>query len=118
MVHTPCMLQEGQHKYTEHVGGGGRKVRACFPGSLYFLCKVGGEVSFPGWGLEGPGGGLEGTMGDGRRAGGDAWRDGWSSLWPFLWHMPMQLVGGDGTLWAWLQSCKAFWIQCDGEVRW
>ena len=81
-------------------------MRACFPDSLYFLCKVGGKVSFPGWGLEGPRVGLEGAMGDGRR-------DGWSSLRPFLWHMPMQLVGGHGTLWAWLQSCKAFWIQCD-----
>lgn len=35
----PCMPQEGQHKYTEHVGGDGRKVRVCCPDSLYFLCK-------------------------------------------------------------------------------
>lgn len=118
MAHTPSRPQEGPCKYTEHVGGGGRKVRACSPDSLYFLCKVGGEVSFPGWGPEGSGGGLEGTVGDGRRAGRDVRRDGWSSLRPFLGHLLTQLVGGDGNLWTRLQSCKAFWVQCNRGAKW
>lgn len=37
------MRQEGQ-SMCKACRWGGRKVRASFPGRLYFLCKVGGEV--------------------------------------------------------------------------